>query len=85
MKEYSKLLSYYEKALKIRHKILPPSYSDLVNTYIKKAKVLENLQRYNEAVEYAERAVEIVRQVFSAEHHKIKENQEYLDVLRGKL
>jgi tetratricopeptide (TPR) repeat protein len=85
MEEYLESLSFYEKALEIQHKTLPPNHPELANTYMRTAKVLENLQRYKEAIEYTERAVKIVGQVFSAEHHTVKENQEYLNFLREKL
>jgi hypothetical protein len=47
-------------------------------TYCTIIKILENLNRYEETVEYAERAVDTARQFLGPEYHQVKENEDYL-------
>ncbi|CAF1380610.1 unnamed protein product, partial [Didymodactylos carnosus] len=61
--DYPTALTYYEKALEIQQKSLSPNHPSLVTIY-----ALEHLGRFTDAVEHAERAVEIVSLTLGTDH-----------------
>ncbi|CAF4216389.1 unnamed protein product [Rotaria sp. Silwood2] len=85
MKNYSNALSYYQTSLNIQQissQVIDPEVVANCNNI---AKTFERLNPCQEAVEYAQQAVNMTRLLFRCDHSEVKENQEYLDKLRQKL
>jgi tetratricopeptide (TPR) repeat protein len=59
MGEYAKALSYYEKALKIWEKTLPPNHPDLSTSYNNIGWVHDNMGNYSKSLLYYGKALEI--------------------------
>ena len=68
MGEYSKTLLYYEKALEIDQKTLPPNHPDLATSYNNIGGVYKNTGEYSKAFSYYEKAVEILQKTLPANH-----------------
>jgi tetratricopeptide (TPR) repeat protein len=60
MGEYTKALSWYEKALAIQQKSLPPNHSSMVSTYNNIAVTHHTMSQYSTAFPYYEKALEIL-------------------------
>ena len=72
-------LNHHEKTLGIRTQSLPPNDSLLAESYHHIAMVLRGLQRYNQAVEHALRALNIARYSFEKDQAQIQKYQQCLE------
>ncbi len=68
MGDYSKALSYYEKALEIKEKILPPNHPSLAISYTCHGSVYVEMGDYSKALSYYEKAFEIYGKALPANH-----------------
>jgi tetratricopeptide (TPR) repeat protein len=66
--EYEEALSYYEKALKIRQRSLPPNHPDLAMSYNNIGLVYYNMGDYPKALSSYEKALEIQQQSLPPNH-----------------
>jgi tetratricopeptide (TPR) repeat protein len=71
--------------LEIQEKCLPSDDPSSINSFHNISLVLDKLSRYEEAIEYAERAVDIAHRVFELDHSETKEIQNHINHLRQKL
>jgi tetratricopeptide (TPR) repeat protein len=74
--DYSKALFNFQTCLKIEQRSLPSNHPSLIRTNINIASTLEKLNRYEEALEHAQRVVEIARY---CSHPKLKLYENYLE------
>ncbi|CAF3966410.1 unnamed protein product, partial [Adineta steineri] len=68
MGEYSKALSYYEKALEIQEKSLPSDHPDSAITYNNIGSVYDFMGEYSKTLSYYERALEILKKTLPLNH-----------------
>ena len=68
MGEYLKALSYYEKALEIRQKTLPPNHPDLAISYNNIGSVYDKMGEYSKALSSYEKALEIRQKTLPPNH-----------------
>ena len=68
MGEYSKALSYYEKALEIQQQSLPPNHPDLAEFYNNIGSVYDSMGEYSKALLSYEKALEIQQQSLPPNH-----------------
>jgi tetratricopeptide (TPR) repeat protein len=66
--EYEKAIRYYEKALEIRQKILPPNHPSLATSYNNIAVVYKNVGEYSKALSFYEKALEIREKTLPPNH-----------------
>jgi tetratricopeptide (TPR) repeat protein len=66
--EYEEALSYYEKALKIRQRSLPPNHPDLAMSYNNIGAVYYNMGEYSNALLSHEKTLEIRKQSLPPNH-----------------
>lgn len=66
--KFSEALSYYEKGLKIAHKILPPSHSDLATSYNNIVYVYSKIGKHTKALSSYQYAVDIGQHSLPANH-----------------
>jgi tetratricopeptide (TPR) repeat protein len=85
MGEYSKALSYYEKALEIRQKTLPPAHPDLASSCNNIGTVYGTMGEYSKARPFFERAVDIGQQSLPKDHPDLKDYRKNLDLAKKKL
>ncbi len=71
--------------MEIEQKSLPSNHPALAVTYHNMSDVLERLCRYQEAVEYQTRAVDIVRIAYGPNHSQVEQEEVDLERLREKL
>ncbi len=84
MGEYSKVLSYYEKAFEIQQQPLPLNHPDLAMSYNNIGLVYENMGNYLNARSLYERAVDIGQQSLPADHHHLQIYRNNLDIVKKK-
>jgi tetratricopeptide (TPR) repeat protein len=72
MCEYSKALSYYEKALEIQQETLPTNHPDLAASYNNIGTAYCGMGKYPEALSYYERALKIFQSSLPPNHPSIK-------------
>jgi tetratricopeptide (TPR) repeat protein len=85
MGEYSKALSYYEKALEIRQKTLPANHPSLATSYNNIGLVYDNMGEYSKALSYYERALGIFQRSLPPNHPHIKTVRENIEFIKKKL
>ncbi|CAF5041876.1 unnamed protein product, partial [Rotaria sp. Silwood1] len=68
MGEYSKALLYYQKALNINEKILPPNHPDLASSYNNIGSVYYSMGEYSKALSSYERSLEIQKIALPSNH-----------------
>jgi tetratricopeptide (TPR) repeat protein len=66
--KYEEAVGFYEKALEIKQKILPPTHSDLAGSYNNIGLVYNNMWEYSKALSYYEKALEISQKTLPANH-----------------
>ena len=66
--DYSQSLTWYEKALVIREKVLGKEYPDTATIYNNIAEVYRKQGQYDKALEYYEKSLVIFKNVFGNEH-----------------
>jgi tetratricopeptide (TPR) repeat protein len=57
--EYAEAITFYEKSIKIKQKILPPTHQDLATSYNNIGIVYDHLDDHSKALSYHEKALEI--------------------------
>ena len=72
--EYTEAITFYEKSLAIKEKILPPMHIDLANSYMKIASAYQAMAESPKALEYYEKALEIQQQSLPAGHPDLASN-----------
>ncbi|CAF1500336.1 unnamed protein product [Rotaria sp. Silwood1] len=85
MGDCSTALSFYHKTLEIQQKSLPSNHSSLVVTHGKLAIALEDLHRYEEAIQHAEKAVSIAVDAYGSSHPEVEKRQQYLNKLKKEI
>jgi tetratricopeptide (TPR) repeat protein len=66
--DYEKPIEYYEKALEIRQKTLPPNHPHLATSYNNIGRVYDNTGEYEKARSFYEKALEIQQKNLSPNH-----------------
>jgi tetratricopeptide (TPR) repeat protein len=85
MGEYSKALSYYEKAVEIRQKTLPANHPSLATSYNNIGVVFDNLGEYSTALLYYEKALNIWQCSLPPSHHHLQIVRKSIDIIKKKL
>jgi tetratricopeptide (TPR) repeat protein len=85
MDEYSKALSYYEKALEIFQKTLPANHPDFAQSYGHIGMVSSNIGEHSKAVLYCERALKILESSLLPNHPHIQLYKDNLEFVKKKL
>jgi tetratricopeptide (TPR) repeat protein len=85
MGEYSKAISYYEKALEISQKTLSAIHPDLATSYNNIGLVYYNKGEYSEALSYLERAFDILQRSLSPNQASIKNVRAGIEIINKKL
>jgi tetratricopeptide (TPR) repeat protein len=85
MGEYSKALSYYEKALEIRQKTLPANHPDFAQSYNNIGSVFDSMGEYSKALSYFERALDILQRSQPPNHPNIKTVKKSIEIVKKKL
>jgi tetratricopeptide (TPR) repeat protein len=85
MGEYSKALSYYEKALEIKQQSLPPNHPDLAISYNNIGTMYMNMRNYSKAGSFYQRAMEIGQQSLPSNHPHLQIYGESLDRVNQQL
>ncbi|CAF3692051.1 unnamed protein product [Rotaria sp. Silwood1] len=84
MKDDPRALSCYQKAIESEQKAIPSDYLSIHEIYYETAKTLDHLQRYKEAIEYAEQTYHTRCDTLGSQHPNVTEIQEYVDKLKKK-
>ncbi|CAF1514142.1 unnamed protein product [Rotaria sp. Silwood1] len=84
MKDDPRALSYYQKAIESEQKAIPSDYLSIHEIYYETVKTLDHLQRYKEAIEYAEQTYHTRCDTLGSQHPNVTEIQEYVDKLKKK-
>jgi len=66
--KYEEAVGFYEKSIKIKQKILPPTHSDLATSYNCLGVVYDNMEEYSIALSYYEKGLEIRQKTLPANH-----------------
>jgi tetratricopeptide (TPR) repeat protein len=66
--DYEKAIEYYEKALEIEQKTLPPNHPDLATSYNNIGLVYMNMGEYSKALFFYEQALEIYQKSLPSNH-----------------
>jgi Tfp pilus assembly protein PilF len=66
--KYEEAVGFYEKSIKIKQKILPPTHSDLATSYNCLGVVYNNMSEYSIALSYYKKALEIRQKALPANH-----------------
>jgi tetratricopeptide (TPR) repeat protein len=82
MREYSKALSYHERALEIGEKALPSNHPKLAETYYNIGSVFENMHKYWKAVSFCKKAVEIGQRSLVSNHPDLERWQKTLEIVK---
>ncbi len=85
MGEYSKALSYFEKALEIRRKTLPENHPDFAQSYNNIAWVYGSMNDYRKALEYFERSLDTYKRSLPANHPHIKSVKQSIEIVKKKM
>jgi tetratricopeptide (TPR) repeat protein len=67
-KKYEEAVGFYEKSIKIKQKILPPTHSGLAASYNNIGGVYDDMGEYSKALSYYEKALEIKQKILPANH-----------------
>jgi tetratricopeptide (TPR) repeat protein len=76
--EYKEAIQFYEKALEIRQKSLPPNHPDLAQSYNNIGLVYQNMKEYSKALSFHEKALKIRQQSLPPNHADLA--QSYNDI-----
>ena len=85
MGEYSKALSYFEQALEIFQKTIPPNYPKLTAAYSNIGMVYNNMGEYSKALSYLEQVLEIRQKTLPANHPDLAGSYNNIGVVYGKM
>jgi tetratricopeptide (TPR) repeat protein len=69
--DYEKALSFYEKALEIRQKTLPPNHPSLATSYNNIGLVYQNMEEYSKAFSFYEKTREIFEKTLPPNHRML--------------
>lgn len=82
MTDYSKALSFNEKSLESREKILPANHPDLAVFYRKISMVYFDVGEYSQAFSFYHRALKIFQTVLPSNDPNIKDIQRFVEYLK---
>jgi tetratricopeptide (TPR) repeat protein len=85
MEDKSSVLPYLEKTLQIKERSLPSNHPSLAITHGNLACLLDDLHQTPQAIEHAEKALNICLCTFPSHHHYVQQYQQYLHGLRQKM
>ncbi|CAF0984445.1 unnamed protein product [Adineta ricciae] len=85
MKEYTRALEFYGKALEIREKCLRATHPYIADAQHHLAEVYKEMKEYNAAYEHAERAVQIAQEKLPATHPYLLEYRKNATDIEQKL
>jgi tetratricopeptide (TPR) repeat protein len=85
MGEYSKALSYYEKALEIRQKTLPSNHPAFLQSYNNIGLVYYHTRDYSKAFSFLERACDIGQRSLPANHSDLQAVRKSIEIVKKKL
>jgi len=80
-----KALEYYQKALAIRKKVLGDEHPDTAGSYNNMAILYYTMQKYQEAAEMMQKALNIFEMKLPANHPNIKQLKRDLETIKAKL
>ena len=79
MDDYEKALLFYQTALEIEQKSLPPQHPYLGESYDSMGMVYSKTKQYSKAVEFYERALDIAQHTLPPSHPILQQRQEKLE------
>jgi len=85
MEDYSKALSFHEKAFEIQQKSLPENHPDFAYSYNNIAGVYYNMGEYSNALSYSERALSIFQSSLPPDHPHIQSVQSDIEIIKKEL
>jgi tetratricopeptide (TPR) repeat protein len=85
MGQYSKALSYGEKALEIAGNILPSNHSDLAQYYVNMGVIYNKVGKNSKALACYERAQEIYQNTLSPNHSNLNQVRKCIQSLKQML
>ncbi|CAF4601428.1 unnamed protein product [Rotaria sp. Silwood2] len=85
VKEYSRALTYFEKALEIRQQKLPKNHPDLAVLYYNMAKLYLATRKYSLAMKNVQQALEIAEEKLPSNHPHFIDYKETFEKIRKKL
>ena len=85
MGEYSKALSFSEKALEIYQKTLPQNHPWLATSYNKIAFVHDSMGECSKALSYFERALNMCQRSLPSNHPHLQSVRESIEIVKKKL
>jgi tetratricopeptide (TPR) repeat protein len=85
MGEYTKALSFYEKALQIEHQTLSPNRPSLACTYGHLGMLYYEIKEYSKAVSYCQQAFDMVNVSLPPNHPDIKVYRDNLELVKKEL
>jgi tetratricopeptide (TPR) repeat protein len=85
MEEYSKALLFYEKALEIRQKTLPPNHPLLATSYNNIGWLYRDIGDYSKALRFFERALDIRQRSLPANHSSIQNVRKCIEIVKKNL
>jgi tetratricopeptide (TPR) repeat protein len=85
MGEYSKALSFLEKAIEILKNTLPSNHPDLATSYNNIGMVYKNMGEYSKALSFLEKALSIFKETLPSNHRNIQIVQKNIDILKNNL
>jgi tetratricopeptide (TPR) repeat protein len=83
--EYSKALSFYEKALEIQQESLPPNHPDFAMSYNNIGGVYRNMGEYSKALSFYKRTIDIGQHSLPSNHPHLNKYRKNLYKLKKKL
>ncbi|CAF4565070.1 unnamed protein product [Rotaria sp. Silwood1] len=85
MKDYSTVLTYFQKGLEIRENKLPKYHPDLAVIYHNFAKLYLASRQYSMAMKYVQEAIEIAQEKLPSNHPHLWNYKKTFDKVRKKL
>jgi tetratricopeptide (TPR) repeat protein len=79
MEEYSEALSFYEKALQIYERTLPPNHPDLIACYGNISQLYETMGEHSKALSYYEQLVQAQKKTLSKDHPNSTTSYNHID------
>jgi tetratricopeptide (TPR) repeat protein len=83
--KYTEALSYYEKALEIKQKILPANHPRLASCYNNIGLAYDNMGEYSKALSYFEKTLEIKQKNLPANHPDLATSYNDIGLLYSKM
>ncbi len=78
-------MSFYDKAIDIRQKTLPPNHPHLATTYDNMGQVYENTNEYLEALSLYQRTMDIGQVSLAESHSHLQIYKDHINCVKNKL